>query len=151
MKLQKSTVLALYSVLEAARDPGRAVSGAGIAERYGASAHHLAKVLRRLVQAGVLEATPGVGGGYRFVGNGKRLTLMDVISLFEDLTLKPTTPGGEREFATGVGRLLDQVLTEIDATARAAFNSITIATTLKLIERNQRRAAAGAAEDGKPG
>ena len=139
MKLQKSTVLALCSVLEAARDPGRAVSGAEIAERYGASVHHLAKVLRRLVQAGMLEATPGVGGGYRFIGNAKRLTLMDIISLFEDVTLKPTTASSEPEFATGVGRVLDQVLTEIDATAKAAFYSITIATTMKLIERNQRR------------
>ena len=84
MKLQKSTSLALYSVLEAASNPDRQIAAAEIAEKYGVSPHHLAKVLRELGRAGIVESARGVGGGYRFSGNAKRLTLMDVIEIFED-------------------------------------------------------------------
>jgi Rrf2 family protein len=139
MKLQISTSLALYSVIEFAANPGRQISAAEIAAKYGVSTHHLAKVLRELVRAGVVESTRGVGGGYRFGGNAKRLTLMDVIELFEDIGDRA---GGSREpgAATEVGRALGVVLAEIDEIAKATFRSITLDTMLKLVERERRDA-----------
>ncbi|HWD16666.1 MAG TPA: Rrf2 family transcriptional regulator, partial [Casimicrobiaceae bacterium] len=80
MKLQKNTMLALYSVIEFAANPDRHVSTAEIAARHGVSVHHLAKVLAELARAGIVESVRGVGGGYRFAGNARRLTLMDVIA-----------------------------------------------------------------------
>ena len=124
MKLQKGTSLALYSVLEFAANPGRQLSAAGIAEKYGASTHHLAKVLRELGRAGLVESARGVGGGYRFSGNAKRLTLMDVIDLFEDIG---THTGETDEFdaSSDVGRALGAVIAEVDEIANATFRSIT--------------------------
>ena len=84
MKLQKNTSLALFSVLEFAGDPTRHISAAEIATKYGVSSHHLAKVLSELARVGIVESVRGVGGGYRFTGNARRLTLMDVILMFED-------------------------------------------------------------------
>ena len=133
MKLQKNTSLALYSVLEIASDPTRNVSAAEIAERYEVSAHHLAKVLAELARCGLVESVRGAGGGYRFVGNARRLTLMDVIELFEEVA----TPGAERAAQTPVDRALGAVLAEIDENAKATFRSITLATMLGLIERQQ--------------
>lgn len=133
MKLQKSTSLALYSVLEAASNPDRQIATAEIAEKYGVSTHHLAKVLRELGRAGIVESARGVGGGYRFSGNAKRLTLMDVIEIFEDINAR--TPEDEGEPVTDVGTALGRILAEIDDIARATFSSITIDTMLKLIER----------------
>ncbi|MDP6709022.1 MAG: transcriptional regulator, partial [Alphaproteobacteria bacterium] len=46
MRLQKSSQFALYAVLELASDPARQRSTAEIAETYGISSHHLAKVMR---------------------------------------------------------------------------------------------------------
>jgi Rrf2 family protein len=137
MKLQKATSLALYSVLEFAANPGRPHSAAEIAEKYGASTHHLAKVLRDLGRAGLLESARGVGGGYRFSGNPKRLTLMDVIDVFEDIS---TRTGESNAFDTSseVGRALSAVTTEVDEIAKATFRSITVDTMLKLIERQRR-------------
>ena len=89
MRLQKNTALALYSVLEFAGEPARHISAAEIAAKYGVSPHHLAKVLAELARAGVVESARGVGGGYRFVGNARRLTLLDVIRMFEDIALAP--------------------------------------------------------------
>ena len=140
MKLQKNTSLALYSVLEFAADPDRHISAAEIAEKYGVSSHHLAKVLSELAREGVVESVRGVGGGYRFAGNARRLTLMDIIRNFEDLS--PATADrrepGER---TPVGKALGAVLSEIDEIAKATFSSITLATMLRLIERQQRNPA----------
>ena len=136
MKLQKNTRLALYSVLEFATDPTRHMSAAEIAAKYEVSPHHLAKVLRELGRAGIFEATRGAGGGYRFVGNAKRLTLFDVIELFEDISARSPEAGGA-DPATDVGRALARVLAEIDEIAKATFRSITIDTMLKMVERER--------------
>ena len=45
MRLQVNTTLALYSVIEFATDPERHIPAAEIADRYGVSPHHLAKVV----------------------------------------------------------------------------------------------------------
>ncbi len=140
MKLQTGTSLALYSVLEAAANPGRQISAADIADKYGVSIHHLAKILRELGRAGIVEATRGAGGGYRFIGNAKRLTLMDVIERFEDISARSPEAGGNAT-ASAVGLALARVLAEIDETAHSTFRSITIETMLKLIERERRAAA----------
>jgi len=130
VRLQKNTSLALYSVLEFASDPLRHIPAAEIAAKYGVSPHHLAKVLADLARAGIVESVRGVGGGYRFAGNVRRLTLMDIIQRFEDIAPRPPGPS-----STAVERALETVLGEIDENARATFGSITIATMLRLIER----------------
>lgn len=137
MKLQTSTSLALCSVLEAAASPGRQIAAGEIATKYGASTHHLAKVLRELARAGMLESTRGVGGGYRFSGQAKRLTLMDVIDLFEDISARSPESGNAP--ATGIGGALASILSEIDENAKATFRSITIETMLKLVARQAAR------------
>ena len=158
MKLQKNTLFALYSVLESASAPERPLSAGEIARKYGISPHHLAKVLHTLAQAGVVESVRGVGGGYRFVGNAKRLTLMDVIEQFEKIGAagRSSTPPGRsgvppgrsgvppRRRDAGVERAVDTVFAEIDAMAEATLRSISIATMLKLQER-QRNTGSGLA------
>lgn len=138
MKLQKNTRLALYSVLEFAARPGRHVPAVEVAHKYGESAHHLAKVLSELARAGILESVRGVGGGYRFTGNARRLTLLDVIRLFEDFD---ATPNGLGRNGTPADHALGEVLAEIDQITLATFGSITIATMLKMVERNSAAAA----------
>lgn len=133
MKLQKNTLFALYSVLESAAEPQRPFSAGEIAAKYRISPHHLAKVLHTLARAGVVDSARGVGGGYRFASNARRLTLMDVIGLFEPVR----APGPRRGPGAGVERAIGTVLAEIDAMAEATLRSITIATLLKLIQRQR--------------
>jgi Rrf2 family nitric oxide-sensitive transcriptional repressor len=105
------------------------VSAAEIAAKYEVSTHHLAKVLNRLARAGLLHAARGAGGGYRLAGNAKRLTLRDVIALFEDIGTPRRRGAPPEELA------LDRVLEEIDETAKATFRSITLDTLIKLIRK----------------
>lgn len=137
MKLQTNTLLAIYSVIEFAADPARHIAAAEIAQKHGVSAHHLAKVLSELARANVVESVRGAGGGYRFAGNARRLTLMDIIRMFEDLD----SHSGRRPRADApraVEQALSEVLGEVDDIARATFSSITIATMLRLVERHKR-------------
>jgi Rrf2 family protein len=136
MRLQVNTTLALYSVIEFATDPERHIPASEIADRYGVSPHHLAKVLAELARAGIVESVRGVGGGYRFTANARRLTLMDIIQLFEDLA--PPSSQRHNGVSTPVDLALDTVLTEIDQIAKATFSSITLATMLQLVERQKR-------------
>jgi Rrf2 family protein len=138
VRLQKNSALALCSVIEFALNPGRQVSAAEIAGKYRVSAHHLAKVLSELARGGIVESVRGAGGGYRFVANARRLTLLDVIERFERMTPAPNQDPGAR---TPAGAALRTVLGEIDAMARATLSSITLATMVRIIERQQAPAA----------
>jgi Rrf2 family protein len=131
MKLQVSTLIALYAVLELASDPSRQLSAREIAERYGISTHHLAKVMRPLVREGLVQSVRGAGGGYRFCGRANRTTLLDVIALFEDLSseLELVNEGPMR--STEIGAALNAVRSEIDELTRATLQSITLKTLLK--------------------
>ena len=133
MKLQQNTRLALFSLLEFAADPERQIPAAEIAQKYQVSSHHLAKVLAELSRVGMVQSVRGVGGGYRFTGNARRLTLMDVISRFEDM--QPVE--GNHAEVTPVGQALSSVLSEIDAIAKASMSSITLETMLRIVERQQ--------------
>jgi Rrf2 family protein len=138
LRLQKATHYGLYAVLELARDPLRQLSATDIAGMYGISANHLAKVLRDLGRAGLVVSVRGAGGGYRFSGNSKRITLMDVINIFEDIASNSfiaASPGDE----TDVGGALLMVLSEIDDITQATFGSITLDTLLKTMRWSKER------------
>lgn len=137
MRLQISSRLAIFAAIELARAPDRQLSVAEIGEKYAVSAHHLAKVMNILGRAGLVESVRGVGGGYRFSGNARRVTLLDIIELFEDVASARTRQPepGDR---TDAGAALLSVLTEIDDNIRATLGSITITTMLKLMERAEK-------------
>jgi len=132
MRLQKATRCALFAVLELAQDSERQISAADIAEKYGISANHLAKVLRDLARAGLVESMRGAGGGYRFSGNAKRVTLYEVVKMFEDVGQGSRPEAGDE---SPIGQALNQVTTEIDEIAVSTLKSITLATLLKLMHR----------------
>lgn len=137
MRLQTATRIALYATLELAGNPSSQITAAAIAEKYGISINHLAKVMRDLGRAGLVESVRGAGGGFRFAGNPKRTTLMDVIRLFETVGGDERTASREPGENTPVGRALRQVVDEIDAITEATLRSITLDTMFKLIQRHR--------------
>ncbi|PPQ26565.1 Rrf2 family transcriptional regulator [Rhodopila globiformis] len=132
MRLQKATVFGLYAVLELAAAPDRQLTVTEIADKYGISAHHLAKVLRDLGRAGLVDSVRGAGGGYRFVGDARRLTLMDVIRLFEDVE---ADADDQPQAGPGIAEGLRFVLAEVDSHTVPTLQSISLATMLKLVAR----------------
>jgi len=143
MRLQISTRLAIFAVLELTARAGRQLSVAEIGQKYDVSSHHLAKVMHVMGRAGLVRSVRGVGGGYQFAGNARRTTLLDVVQLFEDASTVEQDAGASD--ATPESQALGQVLGEIDDIARATLGSITIATMRKLVERRGTGARAKAA------
>ncbi|MCP3970842.1 MAG: Rrf2 family transcriptional regulator [Rhodobacteraceae bacterium] len=137
--MQKSSRLAIFALIELASNPDRQISGAEIGAKYRVSAHHLAKVLLTLGRAGMVRSIRGVGGGYSFAGDARQITLLDIISLFEDTSVecKLTDPSS----ATSQEWVLFDVTQEINDIAMSTYNSITLATMLKQIERRSMAAA----------
>jgi Rrf2 family protein len=128
VKLQTATRLGLYAILELARDPARTLSAADLAQRFGVSTHSLAKVLRTLSAAGLVQGGRGASGGYRFTGNRRRITLMDIVALFEPAPGNRAPEPGEE---TEIGGALQRILTEIDEIAEATLRSVSLETMLR--------------------
>jgi len=134
--VQTSSRLAIYALIELASNPDRQISAAEIGTKYRVSAHHLAKVLLTLGRAGLVQSIRGVGGGYSFTGNAKRLTLFDIISLYEDISTscKLTDPST----ATDEEWALFDVSNEINDISMSTYSSISIATLLKQVDRRRK-------------
>lgn len=145
MRLQISSRLAVFALLDLAAHPDRQLSVAQIGDKYDVSSHHLAKVMHVLNRAGLVRAVRGAGGGYQFNGNARRTTLLDVIELFENLSSDDA--GAVVAVPTVEGRALHAVLDEIDDIVRATLGSITIATMLKLADRQKVQKRGRAAAD----
>ena len=130
MKIQKASLFALYAVLELASDPDRQLSATDIADKYGISTHHLAKVLRTLVRSKLVQAVRGAGGGYRFTGITNRTTLLDVIQLFETLESELDTPALEDQEGVAIIEELQSITREIDDLTKTVLDTITLETAL---------------------
>ncbi|HEY6858493.1 MAG TPA: Rrf2 family transcriptional regulator [Pseudolabrys sp.] len=140
MKLQISTRLAIFAILELAEREGLQLSVADIGQKYGVSSHHLAKVMHVMGRARLVRSVRGAGGGYQFIGNARRTTLLDVVQLFEDSSA--VEQDIEIADATPEGQALRRILGEIDNIARATLGSVTIATMRKLVSSSGIRSSA---------
>jgi Rrf2 family nitric oxide-sensitive transcriptional repressor len=147
MKLNKASLFALFAILELASDPERQLSTSDIADKYGISTHHLAKVMRNLVQNGLVTAMRGAGGGYRFAGNVNRMTLLDIIQLFEKLESELDMPNYREHAGDPIVAELQNISDEIDELTKAVLDTITLATALK----STRQRAESGTPDEHPG
>jgi Rrf2 family protein len=143
MKMHKASLFALYAVLELASDPERQLSATDIADAYGISTHHLAKILRTLVRSGLVQAVRGAGGGYRFTGVVNRTTLLDIIELFETLESELDTPSPEGKAGAAVIEELQSIANEIDDLTKAILDTITLETALNSSRLRARLAPQG--------
>ncbi len=83
----------------------------------------------------MVEATRGAGGGYRFRANAKRVTLYQVVEMFEDIAASRSARP-EAGDGSDAGRALGRVIAEIDDIAVSTLKSITLTTLLKTVERH---------------
>jgi len=131
-KIGKSARYALYAAMELTRagEQGQ-VTAAEVAARYAIPPAVLAKVLQKLVRAGLAVGARGSKGGYRLAEKPSRVTVLDVLEAFE-----PRRPPGaclldlERgeACAPGADCRLRRLFDEVDQLGRATFASITLET-----------------------
>lgn len=81
LTLSRRSELALRAVISLAR--GGVVSGAGLSEELSTSPTYLAGVLSPLIEQGWLSSRPGRNGGYELTGEGRALSVLDVVEAIE--------------------------------------------------------------------
>ncbi|TCM83543.1 Rrf2 family transcriptional regulator [Rhodovulum steppense] len=83
MRLTQFTDFGLRALMRLAGRPERGFATAELAEEFGVSRHHLAKVVARLAAAGLVETRRGGGGGLRLARPAAEIRLGEVVRLLE--------------------------------------------------------------------
>jgi Rrf2 family protein len=136
--ITKSTRYALYAAAEMARAGHRPTTVAGVAAQYRIPEGALAKVFQQLVRAGLASGTRGIGGGYRLARPASRITVLDVIHVFErrrerGACVLHDRPGEQCPTASGCH--VQWLFNEVDELVRSTYESVTLQT---LIRRGRR-------------
>jgi Rrf2 family nitric oxide-sensitive transcriptional repressor len=144
MKLQQSTRYAIAAVIELASRPNEQIRTQELAETYRISQSHLVRILNALTKANIVTSARGPGGGFMFCGNSKRLTLYDIICLFE--TKWPNEEHHNPQAGNELVAELSRVLHEVDRITWATLRSVTVQTIIN----NARRTSAAQSKLGTP-
>jgi len=83
IQLSEAASIALHGVAFIARAPGDYFTARQIAESSGASENHIAKVLQRLVKAGVLRSVRGPHGGFALQRPREEISFLEVYEAIE--------------------------------------------------------------------
>jgi len=91
-----TTIYALRAMVQMARlKDGESILGRDLAKTASVPANYLSKVLLVLKNAELVEATRGLGGGYRLAKHANEIPLFDVAKLFEGAQVVPGCILGE--------------------------------------------------------
>jgi Rrf2 family nitric oxide-sensitive transcriptional repressor len=82
MRLAVQTDYALRTLMYLAARPGRATV-AQVAQLFGISAHHVAKVVNQLGRSGYVRSIRGMGGGIELARPPEQISLGEVVLQFE--------------------------------------------------------------------
>ncbi len=133
MKLQQATRYAIWAVIELASRPDEQIPAQELAELYQVSKSHLVRILYALTRANIVTSARGPGGGFAFCGNAKRLTLYDIICLFE--TGWPNEEDDNLKLGNPLAGELSRVLHEVDRITSATLKSVTVQTIINNARR----------------
>jgi len=129
VRINRTTEYALLAAAEMALADGRPVTVGQVAERNRIPEGALAKVLQQLVRTGIARGIRGVGGGYRLARPGRRITVQDVIDVFEP---RPERHEPGETPATGEANArVRELFGEVDELARSTFQSVTLETLVR--------------------
>ncbi len=84
MRLTSFTDYGLRMLMRMASAPDHAFSTAELAGEFGLSRHHLAKIMQRLAQGGIVATRRGGGGGARLARDPREVTVGAVVRLLEE-------------------------------------------------------------------
>ena len=108
-----------------------------IARELGFSYNHFAKIVQRLVHAGILETERGPHGGIRLARDSKTLTLLDIYEAAGGAPLRPhrclLDPSVCKGCACGLGRLIEKE----NARLHQKMQETTLASLVRSFDKSQ--------------
>jgi Rrf2 family protein len=134
MNVTKSTQYALYAAAEMALAAEAPTTVSAVAQRYRIPEGALAKVFQQLVRAGLAVGTRGIGGGYRLARPASKITVLEVINVFE--RHRPAgvcglhdRPGEPCPAASACS--VQWLFHEVDELVRTTYESVTLKTLVR--------------------
>lgn len=121
MNLSKSTRYALYAAAEMARAGDTPTTVGAVSARYRIPEGALAKVFQQMVRAGLATGTRGIGGGYRLSRPPSKISVGDVVRVFERPREQDPEPAD---------RSVQWLLQEVDDLVQSTFESVTLRTLI---------------------
>lgn len=129
---QTETAIAALSRLAEMYDGGKTrLSASDIARERGLQGPFVAKLLTVLSQAGLVDGTPGPGGGYSLARAPSKIKLHDVYSLFEREDTSTICPFGGGICGVGTPCAIHEKLVAIES----SLNELLMNTTLEEFRR----------------
>ena len=130
IKISEAASLGLHTMaILANRQEGRATSQE-IAGLLGASVHHLAKVMQRLVRAGLVDSTVGPRGGFVLAKPAGRIKLLDIYEVIEGPLGKPECLLAD-QICSGDDCLLGDLVHRLNGEIRTYLKQTTLAALAK--------------------
>lgn len=83
IRISEAASLALHTMAFLARENQHLLANQEIAERLGASGHHLAKVMQRLIKAGLVESVRGPQGGFQLRRPAEEIKVLEIYEAIE--------------------------------------------------------------------
>ncbi|HVE93796.1 MAG TPA: Rrf2 family transcriptional regulator [Acidimicrobiales bacterium] len=122
----------------AALPAGKGLTAASLAEFHGVPSAYLAKHLQALTRAGVLEAAPGRGGGYRLAKPAREISICDVVEAvdgsaeaFRCREIRRRGPSAVKASAYGDMCGIARVMKSAETAYRAALAATSIADLVR--------------------
>ncbi len=84
MRLTSFTDYGLRMLMRMASTPGKAYSSADLADEFGLSRNHLAKIMQQLSRGGIIATRRGTGGGAVLRLSPRDIRLGQVVALLEE-------------------------------------------------------------------
>jgi Rrf2 family transcriptional regulator, nitric oxide-sensitive transcriptional repressor len=82
-KISEAASIGMHAMIHLAAHPKERATTRQIADRYKVSEHHLAKVMQKLVKAGLVESSRGPGGGFTISSHKRRINLLQIYEAIE--------------------------------------------------------------------
>ena len=117
VKISEAASLGLHAMARLAAEPDGRCTNNQMAEMLGASHHHLAKVMPKLVKAGLVRVTLGPGGGFQLSAPADSISLLAIFETIEG-PMRDTRCLLRRENCDGTQCMLGEYLLDVDARIR---------------------------------
>jgi Rrf2 family protein len=131
MKLTRASIYAVTFLVYFAREkPAASVASHEVARAKGLPERFLLKVLKPLVDSGVLRSLKGPHGGYRLARAPKDVTLLEVVEAVEGPLRGLAEPVGKEGAA--LNKRLQVVCDEVAALVRERLAAVTLAELAKV-------------------
>ncbi|MDI6873902.1 RrF2 family transcriptional regulator [Candidatus Solincola sp.] len=142
LRFSEAFTLGLHAACYLAGREGGKASTREIARYLGVSEAHLAKVMQRLVRAGVLESSRGPRGGFRLSREGSEITLMDIYESLEG-PFSPTTCLLGRDSCLGRSCVLAGLLGAVDSQFESYLRETDLGSAGAMLRAQRKNAPSG--------